>query len=199
MSKNLEALNDAPKHIRDSVVGVVDVLSQHLVERRWESLDEAAYRAWAAILADGAATDSERGLKAIATAFSFALHRSSDPVSPLVVVSFPTVYRQLPKLKQLGFARDLIPFAYSYWIRRKKAKDARRDLIDALVGAFLHSSWPPADLIVAAIEADVGRHVVKSVRKRFSGSRYLERISRDAKRLDDELCHRVLAYLPDTA
>ena len=65
MSKNLEALNDAPKDVRDSVVGVVDVLSRHLVERRWETLDDAAYRAWAAILADGAAIDSERGLEGV--------------------------------------------------------------------------------------------------------------------------------------
>lgn len=198
VSKNLEALNDAPKNIRDSVVGVVDVLSRQLAERRWETLDDAAYRAWAAILADGAATDSERGLKASATAFSFALRRSSDPVSPLVVASFPTVYRQFPKLKKLGFASELIPFVSSYWLRRRKPKDARRDLIDALVGTFLHSSWPPADLIIAAIEADVGGHVAKSLRKRYSGSRYLERISRDAQRLDDELCHRVLSCLPDT-
>ena len=199
VSKNLEALNDAPKDIRNSVVGVVDVLSRNLVARRWESLDEAAYCAWAAILADAAASDSDRGLKATATAFGFALRRASDPVSPLVVVSFPTVYRQLPKLKKLGFASDLIPFASSYWLRRRKLKDARRDLIDALVNAFLHSSWPPADLIIAAMEADVGGHVVKSLRKRFWGSQYLERISRDAKRLDDELCLRVLACLPDTA
>ena len=199
VSKNLEALNAAPKDIRDSVVGVVDKLSRHLVERRWERLDEAAYRAWAAILADGAATDSERGIKATATAFSFALRRSSDPVSPLVVVSFPTVYQQLPKLKKLGFGSDLIPFASSYWLRRKKPKDARRELIDALVSAYLRSSWPPADLMIAAIEAGVGEHVVKSVRKRFWGSLYLERISKDAKRLDDELCHRVLASLPNAA
>ena len=199
VSKNLEALNAAPKEVRDSVVGVVDLLSRRLVERRWEALSEAGYRAWAAILADGAATDSERGVKASVTTFGFALRRSSDPVSALVVVSFPTVYQQLPKLKKLGFDSDLIPLASSYWLRWSKPNEARRELIDALVGAFLHSSWPPADLIVAATKAGVGQHVVKSVRKRFLGYRYLEKISKDARRLDDELCHRVLACLPDTA
>ena len=197
VSKNLEALNAAPQVMRDGVVGVVDVLSQHLVERRWEKLDEAAYRAWAAMLAD--AVDPECRIKATATAFGFAMHHASYPVSPLVVASFPTVYRQLSKLKKLGFGSDLIPFSSYSWLRWKKPKDARRELIDALVRVFLYSSWPPADLMIAALEADVGERVVKRVHKRFAGSRYLERIGKDAQRLDDELRRRVLACLPDTA
>ena len=199
VSKNLEALNAAPQDVRDGVVGVVDVLSRHLVERRWERLDEAGYRAWAAILADAAATDPERRIKATATAFGFALRHSSYPVSPLVVASFPAVYREIPKLKKLGIGSDLPFFSSYYWLNRKKPKDARRELIDDLVSAFLHSSWPPADLIIAALKANIAKPVVKHVGKRFSGTRYLERIGKDTKRLDDELRRRVLACLPDTA
>ena len=81
----------------------------------------------------------------------------------------------------------------------KNPKDARRGLIDALVSVFLHSSWPPADLIISALEADVGKRVAKRVRKRLAGSRYLERIGKDARRLDDELRRRVLACIPDSA
>ena len=107
-------------------------------------------------------------IKATATAFGFALRHASYPVSPLVVVSFPTVYRELPKLKKLGLGGDLIPFSSHYWLRWKKPKEARRELIDALVSVFLNSSWPPADLMIAAIEAGVGERVVKRVRKRLS-------------------------------
>ena len=199
VSKNLEALNAAPRDIRDGVVGVVDVLSRHLVERRWKKLDEASYRAWAALLADADAADPERQVKATAMAFGFALRHASYPVSPLVVVSFPTVYREFPKLKKLGLGSDLLPISSYYWLSRKKSKDARRELIDALVRVFLRSSWPPADLVIAALEADVGEQVVKRVSKQFSGSRYLQRIGKDARRLDDDLRRRVLACLPDTA
>ena len=199
VSRNLEALNAAPQDIRDGVVGVVDVLSRLLVERRWEKLDEAGYRAWAAILADAAATDPERRIKATATAFGFALRHSSYPVSPLVVASFPAVYREIPKLKKLGIGSDSHFFFSFYRLNRKKAKDARLDLIDDLVSAFLRSSWPPADLIIAALKADIAERVVKRVRKRFLGTRYLEKIGKDTKRLDDELRRRVLACLPDTA
>ena len=199
VSKNLGALNDAPQNIRDRVVGVVDVLSQRLVERRWEKLDEGAYRAWAAMLADSTATEPERRIEATSTVFDFAMRHRSHPVSSLVVASFPTVYRELPKLKKLGIGNDLSLFYPYYWLSKKKPKDARRELIDDLVDAFLRSSWPPADLIVAALKANRAKQVVKHVRKRFSGTRYLESVAKDAKRLDDELRHRVLACLPDTA
>ena len=198
VSKNLEALNAAPRDIRDGVVGVVDVLSRHLVERRWEKLDEEAYRAWAAMLADSTATESERRIEATSTVFDFAMRHRSHPVSSLVVASFPTVYRELPKLKKLGIGNDLFSFYSFYWVGRKKPKDARRELIDDLVDAFLRSSWPPADLIIAALKTNRAKQVVKHVRKRFSGTRYLEKIAKDAKRLDDELRCRVLACLPDT-
>ena len=199
VSENLEALNTGPAEIRRGVIGVVDELSRHLVERRWELLDEAAYRAWAAMLADAATAKPERQIKAAATAFAFALRHALYPVSPLIVASFPIVYRELPKLKKLGLGKELLPFSSPYWLRWKKPKEARRELIDALVSTFLNSSWPPADLMIAAIEAGVGEHVVNSIGKRFLGSRYLEEIGKDTKRLDDELCNRVLACLPDTA
>ena len=199
VSENLEALNTGPAEIRRGVIGVVDELSRHLVERRWEMLDEAAYRAWAAMLADAATAKPERRIKAAATAFGFALRHALYPVSPLIVASFPTVYRELPKLKKLGLGKELIPFSSPYWLRWKKPREARRELIDALVSTFLNSSWPPADLMIAAIEAGVGKHVVNSIDKRLFGYRYLEEIGKDAKRLDDELCNRVLACLPDTA
>ena len=131
-------------------------------------------------------------------ALGFALRHVSYPVSSLVVVSFPTVYRELPKLKKLGLGNDVLP-GYSYWLNQKKPKGAQRRLIDALVGAFLRSPWPPADLVIAALEVGVGKRVLKRVRKRLSGSRYLQRIRKDSKRLDDDLRERVLACLAGTA
>lgn len=195
VSENLEALNTAPRETRNRVLGVVDVLSRRLVERRREELSAAAYRAWAALLGDAAR--SERQAKATATVFGFALRRPSSPVSPLLVVSFPTVYQELPRLKKLGLSSGALPFLF-YWLGEKKPKRARRELVDVLVRRFLYSSWPPADLVIAVLEADAGAKVLKRVRKR-AGSRYLRRIEKDASRLDGDLRSRVLACLADTA
>ena len=200
VSENLVALNAAPRDVRDGVVGIVDTLSRHLVERRWEELDEAAYRAWAEMLADAGAADPGRQIKAAGTVFGFALRHVSYPVSALVVAAFPTIYRERAKLKELGGGgRDLFGISSYSWVSWKKPKDGRRELIDALVSVFLRSSWPPADLIVTALEAGIGERVVKRVRRQFLGTRYLERIGKDAGRLDDELRRRVLACVADTA
>lgn len=195
VSENLEALNTASRETRNRVLGVVDVLSRRLVERRREELSAAAYRAWAALLGDAA--HSERQAKATATVFGFALRRPSSPVSPLLVASFPTVYQELPRLKKLGLSSGALPFLF-YWLGEKKPKRARRELVDVLVRRFLYSSWPPADLVIAVLEADAGAKVLKRVRKR-AGSRYLRRIEKDASRLDGDLRCRVLACLADTA
>lgn len=199
VSENLVALNAAPRDVRDGVVGVVDTLSRHLVERRREELDEAAYRAWAEMLADADAADPGRRIKAAGTVLGFALRHVSYPVSALVVAAFPTVYRERGKLKKLGVGKDLFGTPSYSWASWRKPKDVRRELIDALVTAFVASSWPPADLIVTALDAGIGERVVKRVRRQFFGTWYLERIGNDAERLDDELRGRVLACVADAA
>ena len=200
LSENLVALNGAPRDVRDGVVGIVDTLSRHLVERRWEELDEAAYCAWAEMLADAGAADPERQIKAAGTVFGFALRQVSYPASALVVTAFPTIFREHAKLKELGgLGRSWLGISSDSWFSWKKPKDVRRELIDVLVGVFLRSSWPPADLIVTALKAGIGKRVVKRVRKQHFGARYLERIGKDAGRLDEELRRRVLACVADTA
>ena len=200
VSENLVALNAAPRDVRDGVVGIVDTLSRHLVERHREELAEAAYRAWAEMLADAGATDPGRRIKAARTVFDFALRHVSYPVSGLVMAAFPTIYREHDKLKELGgVGRDLFGISSWSWASWRKPKDGRRELIDALVSVFFRSSWPPADLIVTALKAGIGKRVVKRVRRQFLGTRYLEGIGKDARRLDDELRRRVLACVADTA
>ena len=199
VSENLVALNGAPPRVRDGVVEVVDLLSRNLVQRPWEKLQESAYSSWARMLADSGPRDSESRVRASITAFVFALRHVTYPLSPLVVASFPVLYSNPPRLKELrGVVRDFFGFSSYSWPGSKKTKVTRRELIDAMVDAFVLSSWPPVDLMLAALEADVGERVVKRLRRRFSGRRYLERIANDANRLDDEIRGRVLACVSGT-
>ena len=198
VSENLLALNSAPQNLRNSVVGVIDVLTGRLIERGREELDEAAYRAWADLLADAGAMDPERQIKTAATVFAFALQHLLYPASALVVVAFPIVYRDLAKLDALDrVSIELFGVSHYSWVSRRKLKYGQRRLVSVLVRAFLRSSWPPADLIVAALEADVADRVVKRLDTQILGTQYLERIAKDAGRLEDKLGRRVLACIAD--
>ena len=200
VSKNLAILNSAPPIIRDGVVGVAEELSRRLVNQRHEDLGEAAYQAWAAMLRDALDGDQQERIRAAGPAFSFALSHVMYPVSQLIVATFPTVYQELPKLKDVDEIGTAVLLHSSYfWQDWKKPKKIRRQLVDALVRAFMRSSWPPADLFVAAMNAGIEDKVAERVRARFRGGRYLESISRDAHRLDKQQRRRILKCIAGSA
>ena len=193
VSKNLTILNSAPPTIRDKVVGVAEELSRNLINQRHEDLGEAAYQAWAAMLRDALKEDQQTRIRTAGPAFSFALRHVAYPLSQMIVTTFPTVYQDLPKSKDVDEIGPAVFLHSSYfWQFSKKPKKIRRELVDALVRAFMRSSWPPADLFVAAMNAGVEDKVAKRVRTRFRGRRYLESISKDAHRLEKEQQRRIL-------
>ena len=195
---NLVVLDGAPARVRAGVVGAVDLLSRRLVQRRPENLGVDAYGAWARLLRSAAEGCAEVRVGAAGTALGFALRRVSYPVSELVVASFPTVYAEIVKLKALADAgSDVRALSSYFWLSWKKPKEGRGDLIDALVSAFLRSSWPPADLMVAAIGARIESRVVKRVLRRLLGRRYVESMHSDAGRLEEELRRRVRGCLDE--
>ena len=197
---NLVVLDDAPARVRDGVVRAVDLLSWQLVQRHQDNLGVDAYDAWANLLRGSAEGRAEVRVGAAGTTLGFALRKTSYPVSALVVASFPIVYADIAQLKALGEpASDLQHLSSYFWLSWKKPKDGRGDIIDALVGSFLRSSWPPADLVLAAMGAGIETKVVKRVRRRLFGRRYIERVHRDAGRLEADLRHRVRACLADSA
>ena len=191
LAANLVVLDGAPAQVREGVIGAVDLLSQRL-RRRSENLGADAYGAWARLLRDVDDEQGELRIGASGTALGYALRKVSYPVSELVVVSFATVYAEIVRVKALGAVGGDVRALSSYFrLSWKKAKEGRGDLIDALVGAFLRSSWPPADLVLAAMDAGIERKVVSRLRRRFLGRAYLEKVHRDTGRLEEELRRRV--------
>ena len=196
VSENLVVLNAAPREVRDGIVRMLDTLVRHVFRRGREQLDEAAYRALAEMFADASHVDSRRRTKVAGTLCAFAWRHMSYPVSALVVTAFPTVYRESGKRD--GARRNVFAIWSHAWASGKRPKDGRRQLIDTLVSAFLRSSWPPADLIVTALDANIEEPVMKRIRRERTGARYIDRIAEDAERLDKELRRRVLTCIEDT-
>lgn len=59
----------------------------------------------------------------------------------------------------------------------------RRELVDL----FIHSEWPPADLLVAAYAANVAHQVMDLVSSRYRGRDYRKAILKDLVRLPENL------------
>lgn len=181
---NVVVLEAAPAIVRNRVIGKIDDLSDHLVRRTRENLGEAAYIAWAAMIADAGAIDRDAQIRAAMPALAFALRSVSLPVSGLIVTTFPIVYEQLLKSKgdeDFGVLPALLALPLSFFADWDRAKAARRDLVDA----FMRSSWLPADLLLAAIGAGIEQKILKRLRRKYRGDEYIVAIGKDSLRLKE--------------
>ena len=109
----------------------------------------------------------------------FALKMKYGPASPLIIATFPLVHAELARGKA---APNLLSFFFfgDYWDR---CDVLRRELVDA----FMHSEWPPADLLVAAHAANVAYEVMEFVSSRDGGKDYQKAILKDVRRLPEDL------------
>ena len=174
LSANLELLNGAPENLRHLVLAKIDELTERLVQRLRGNLDESAIGNWARMLEDAGRVDSRARLRASNDALSFALRAVQSPVSPIIIVAFPLVYRELKSAEETpGW---LSAFLFSDWDR---CRIARRDL----VLAFMQSSWPPANLLLAALDTGDTQEVLYRLSREYRGEAYLSSIERDLGRL----------------
>lgn len=182
VSANLILLDSVPHDTRTAILRHVDELSDRLISHRSSDLEESAYSAWAAMIADAASVDYGAQLRAAISTLSFALKLPRRPVSALIVASFPVVHAQLLQSKGDDDFRTipallLLPFTFfSDWDR---AKSARKELVNA----YLASAWPPVDLLLAAINAGADRAILSRLSRSASGRRYIEKIHRDSLNL----------------
>jgi hypothetical protein len=149
LSSNLIILNDAIAAVRRKVLMQVDGLCDRLVRGNAANLTTDAIEAWAALISDSGSINRAAQLRAASAVLSFSLAFTSRPVSPLIVVAFPIVYRELQEGREAPSFLSF--FFFTDWDR---CKTARKDL----VRAFLRSNWPPVDLVSAVLPTgDLGR------------------------------------------
>ena len=193
---NMVALDACPRDVRNRVVEEMEPLSERLVGRRQEDLGREAYGAWASMIRDFVRENGTNVRLRVARAvLRFALRLERKAVSALIVETFPVAYRSLPKPekhRRIGGFGSLLSSDYLWRMGFDEWEDGRRLAIRELVRAFMDSTWPPADLVVTALKAGVEKKVVKQIRERDQGGRYIDGIGRDAQRLGKSMRIRVL-------
>jgi hypothetical protein len=187
---NVAALSASHDHVRRKAASRVDQLSARLISRGTNSFDETTFVRWADLISYSRTISNQSHLNASIESLSYALKNTRSPLSALIVVTFPTVYRQLLASKgesDFDFLPSLLMLPLTFFSDWDRAKTARRELVES----FLGSSWPPANLMLAALEADIDQKILRRVSRSKGGPSYIQRIWRDADRLTGRHLHAV--------
>ena len=186
---NVVVLEAAPGTVRRRIVANIDELTDRLVNQKLGNLGEAAYIAWAAMIQNAGNINREAQIRASVSVLPFAFRLVKYPASDLIITTFPIVYMCLSKPKSgedNNFLTDApsIPLS-SFPYENKNSKAALRDLVRDLVKAFLKSSWPPANLVLAVIDVGIAGQVLKRLQRKQGGDHYIREIERDGLRLKE--------------
>jgi GTPase-associated protein 1, N-terminal domain type 1 len=194
VAANLVFLSKGSDRLRETAATAIEDLCERLIHRYGENLGEAGYKAWGSLLIEAGKRSVEAQLRASLPTLPFAMGKRDLPVSAVIGAAFPPVYFEL--LRSTGeedFKRlpALLALPLSIFIDWDRAKSARHELVDA----YLYSSWPPADLLLASISAGIQEETLHRLAGTHRGRDYLAAIGRDSHRL--ELAHfkRIQDYL----
>jgi hypothetical protein len=186
VAANLVLLSHGSERVRQAAAAAIEDLCERLIHRFGKNLGEAGFRAWASLLDEAGKHFPDAQLRASLPTLPFALAKRDLPVSTLIAAAFPVVYSEL--LRSTGeedFRRlpALLALPLSIFIDWDRAKSARHELVDA----YLYSSWPPADLLLTSIAADIQVETLHRLVGTHRGRDYLATIDRDSHRLEPRL------------
>ncbi|KMZ11524.1 hypothetical protein BHUM_05615c [Candidatus Burkholderia humilis] len=141
-SRNLIAFNLAPTGARGRILAAVDDLAHALDGRHVIDVDNSAINAAANLLADANDYAWSAALAASGRLLPIFMRSQQAPVSALVAVAFPTVYREYAKANDIPDLLKFVPFMD--WDR---CRSARHELVSAFLGSAV---WAPGDLALTS-------------------------------------------------
>ena len=186
VSDNVVLLDMSAPAIRRGVLSEIEELSDRLIARHARDLSHELVSSWAHLLADSGESSGQAQLNAAGKVLSFALGALREPVSPLIVVSFPIVYAQLRSGKETP---NLFSFIFTDWDR---CKTVRNDIVQA----FVRSDWPPTDLIRAVEPTGDLRKTLRRLFRDHDGEAFLGNLRlalRDLPAREQKQLHAVIA------
>ena len=181
---NIAAVSASAGVVRRPVLARIDQFTNRLINRGTADFDEKTYIHWATLIEQSPSVAPQAHLNACIDALAYALRQTRAPLSALVLVTFPTAYKQLLAQKSgsdFGLIPTLMLLPFTLLADWDRPKTARGELVDA----FMTSSWPPANLLLTAVGAGIDQKVLGQLSRSKAGTRYIDRIAEDAGRLSD--------------
>lgn len=176
----------------------VDLLTYRLVQRGTGNCGQEGYDGWASLLRAALRRNPEALVRSADAALDFSLNRPNEPLGSVVSATFPIVHARLAKKSSIpGIPFNLFTAMYyasvallTDWDR---AKAARHGVVDA----FINSSWEPAELLRAGLEAHVPLKILGYLGSKQGGQDYLRRIENSAARYPPPLRAAMKAAIRD--
>lgn len=173
-SRNMIAFQAAPEGARGRIIAAVDEMADALHDRRAFDLDAAGIEATVKLMTDAERSNPTGLLRAAGRLLPALMRQTRLPISPLIALLFPAVYRELAKEDDLPNVFKMVSFFD--WDR---CKAARHELVDA----FLSSSWPASDLALTACRCNEVTRILRRTAKSSGGESYIDRIGAELNRL----------------
>jgi hypothetical protein len=169
-SRNVIAFSQTSEVGRRAICSSIEDVAIAIRARGKVDLSDDACLAVAKLFLAADSINPRSALRASLLLMPFLLQARQSPVSSIIAVAFPVVYRELRKGSD--FADLLRLFLFVDWDR---CKVARRELVDA----FQHSTWPSTDLALAAARADDAVRILHLLSATEQGKQFIRKIARD--------------------
>jgi len=187
-SRNVILLEKSQALIRQKILYVVNEIANMLRMRQVSYLNEDANNAYAKLMYDAQEVSYSALIDAATTLIPSLLNARRKPVSLMISVLFPIIYKELSKANDFSDRFNI--FSFFDWDR---CKTARNELVEA----FMSSSWNPGDLALTACLCNEEFKILKRVGHSYGGEEYLRQIRNDLERLDDGNQIRVKNIIAD--
>jgi hypothetical protein len=171
---HLIALNRTKDSLRKDFLNQIDYITERLIHSNFKNLRQEAMSAWSELIADSLDINKHKCLSAARTALKYSLRYTNYSMSQLIKVSFPIVWTELKKEKPRSTTG---PFFFIV------DRDPKKIAHDELIYAYMHSKWPPADLLLIALEIDEVQETLHYISQEYNGKKYMRLIESDVSRL----------------
>lgn len=175
INRNIVAFNNSPNEARRCILVAIEELADGLTARLTLDLDESAATACAALMEDAQSVNLTGLLRGADKVLPTLLRSGKAPVSAIVAIAFPLIYRELARDGDAPALYKFLPFMD--WDR---CKMARIHLVDAFLSSEI---WRPSDLALTACRSSDVERILKRVAKAYRGEIYIARIAEDLKML----------------
>ncbi|QEX23245.1 hypothetical protein FRZ61_31810 [Hypericibacter adhaerens] len=175
----------AAPDVKGYVLEQIDLLADRTVHHYGAMPHPAAIEALAQLFRESGSWGMPAQTRAAELLLPYALRHRNAQVSPLIIAAFPIAYAELAK--GTSTPNLLSIFLFYDWDRCRTAREA-------LVDAFVESVWPPVDLLVTALNADIVSEVLGYLAHRYRGPQYIAAIKEDIPRLPLEIQARLTSF-----